>query len=86
MLSLDANIIALVVIALANLITAIVQWRMKGAIIDLKHNTNSIKDQLVKVTSEASEAKGILLGRAQIIQGQPPANGVREEKQERTTP
>lgn len=36
-------------------------------IAELEKNTNSIKDALVKVTGEAALAKGVLQGRAQVL-------------------
>lgn len=36
----------------------------------LEKNTNSIKDALVKVTGEAAMARGVLQGRAEVIEAQ----------------
>lgn len=42
-----------------------VQRSHAAAIQGLEKNTNSIKDQLVKVTGEAERAKGVLEGKAE---------------------
>ncbi len=42
------------------------QAALNKTIVTLEKNTNSIKDALVKVTEESSEAKGKLAGRAEL--------------------
>ena len=66
----DTNTIALMIIALSNMITAALVYlnhrlQLKtGAQIDiLERNTNSIKDALVASTAKASHAEGVLVGR-----------------------
>ncbi len=62
----DLNTLFLMIIAVANAISAFYVWRTRTDIGTLEKNTNSIKDALVAVTAESSQAKGVLLGRAQV--------------------
>lgn len=69
--------IALVIIALANLVTGILtylnhrgQAKTAEKIDLLERNTNSIKDALVESTAVASHAKGMVAGRLQEMRGE----------------
>lgn len=63
----ELNTWVLLAIAGLNAVTAYWAYRTRNQIDVLEKNTNSIKDALVKVTAESSEAKGVLLGRAQAV-------------------
>jgi hypothetical protein len=62
----NLNTYILLGIAIANMASAFFTWRTHANIEVLERNTNSIKDALVAVTAESSQAKGVLLGRAQV--------------------
>lgn len=52
------------------LITAgsfVLQLRQHRVIAELEKNTNSIKDALIKTTAEAEHAKGVLVGKAELV-------------------
>jgi hypothetical protein len=48
--------------AIASIASVLVAFRTHGRVVELEHNTNSIKDALVKVTGESEHAKGVIQG------------------------
>ncbi len=58
--------LAPLVAAIASLFAALSSWRNGRDIKEVKHATNSMKDELVAVTRSASKAEGILQGRAEV--------------------
>ena len=72
----DQNTVALVVIALANALTAFFAWhsvqqraKMSRDIGRLEKNTNSMQDALVALTAKSSKAEGVLQGRKEQSDG-----------------
>lgn len=64
--------LALVITAIASLGSMLLSWRNSLKIEEVRHATNSMKDELVKVTGEAEHAKGVVQGRSEIIEAVKP--------------
>lgn len=70
---LDANGWAIVIAALGVVLVNILTWwsnhvkstRIEANVQKIEVATNSMKDDLVKVTGESEKAKGVLMGRAE---------------------
>lgn len=63
MTEVSLNTILLVVVAISNLLTAVLTTRIHKLTLQTEQNTNSMKDALVAATALASRAEGVTAGR-----------------------